>query len=278
MKLYLSLDMEGMPGTFNWEQEKTDRPAVRRCIEHHVRTILEAVLASHQAASIEEIAIADSHSAGDNLDYSITALDKRIHLISGNPRPCYMMPDFGSGYDQVWLLGYHSGTGALKGNMDHTYSNSRIHNIWINGKAMNEALINSAYAGYHQVPVALVTGDETLKQELSVAMPWLQFVATKKAISKFAARNYSQISVDAHTREAVSHALAKSKTDLQVYSFSAPLTLKIEFNSTAMADQACLLPYSQRLDGRTIQYQADDYDVLFEAIMAFVYLAASTGM
>ncbi|HNT52924.1 MAG TPA: M55 family metallopeptidase, partial [Candidatus Syntrophosphaera sp.] len=124
---------------------------------HHVETVLKAALASPQASSIEEIVIADSHSAGDNLDYSITSLDKRISLISGSPRPCYMMPDFGGEFSQVWLLGYHSGTGALRGNMDHSYSNSRIHKIWINGQRMNEALINAAYAGYHKVPVGLVT-------------------------------------------------------------------------------------------------------------------------
>jgi len=28
MKIYISTDMEGIPGTFNWEQEKTNRPEV----------------------------------------------------------------------------------------------------------------------------------------------------------------------------------------------------------------------------------------------------------
>lgn len=278
MKLYLSVDMEGMPGTFNWEQEKTDRAAVRRCFTYHVETVLKAALASHQAASIEEIVIADSHSAGDNLDYSITSLDKRISLISGSPRPCYMMPDFGGEFSQVWLLGYHSGTGALRGNMDHSYSNSRIHKIWINGQRMNEALINAAYAGHHKVPVGLVTGDEALKAELAEPMPWLEYVATKRAVAKFAARNYSQLLVDEQTSAAVCKALAKPVSSLGLYTFPPPLTLKIEFHSTAMTDQACLLPYSKRLDGRTLEYGCDDYAVLFEAIMALVYLASSTGM
>ena len=278
MRLYISIDMEGMPGTFNWEQEKTDRAKVRACITHHVTTVLQSVLTHPKVSEILEICIADSHSAGDNLDYSITALDKRISLISGNPRPYYMMPDFDRGYDQVWLLGYHSGTGALHGNMDHTYSNSRVHKIWINGKPMNETLVNSAYAGYMGVPVGLVTGDETLRGELTVPMPWLEYVATKKAISKFAARNYSQTLVDELTQKAVASSLTKAKADIPLYNFEAPITLKIEFHSTAMTDQACLMPYVKRLDGRTVEYIADDYAVIFEAIMALVTLAASTGM
>lgn len=108
MRIYISIDMEGMPGTFNWEHEKTDRPAVRKCITQHVTTALLAALGSPHAAMIEEITIADSHSGGDNLDYSITELDARINLISGCPRPRYMMPELSKDYSQVWLLGYHS--------------------------------------------------------------------------------------------------------------------------------------------------------------------------
>lgn len=272
MKIYISIDMEGMPGTFNWEHEKTDRPAVRRHITRHVQTVLEAVLATPQAAAIDGIVIADSHSAGDNLDYSITALDPRVELISGYPRPCYMMPDFSADYSQVFLLGYHSGVGALRGNMDHTYSSSRIHNIYINGKPMNETLINAAYAGHWGVPVSLVSGDLALASELKVPMPWLEFVTTKKALSRSAARNYSQASVDAAVRQAVANALAKPSNSLPVYKFDAPITLKIEFMTTANADQACLMPHVKRLDGRTIEYREDDYAVLFEAIMALVTL------
>ncbi len=278
MKLYISIDMEGMPGTFNWEQEKTDRATVRRNITHHVQCALEAVLNHPKAAALEEILIADSHSGGDNLDYEITALDRRIYLISGNPRPNYMMPELNTQYDQVFLLGYHSGTGALRGNMDHTYSNSRIHKIFINGQPMNEALVNSAYAGYLKVPVSLVTGDETLKAELAQTLPWAQFVATKQAIAKFAAKNYPRALVDEATRHAVNKALDQEARQLPLYRFEAPVRLTIEFHSTAMADQACLMPQARRVDGRTVEFTDNDYATVFEAIMALVTLAYSASL
>lgn len=278
MRIYISIDMEGMPGTYNWNQEKTDRPAVKACVEHHVKTALEAALNSPRAEQIKEITIADSHADGDNLSYGITELDKRINLISGCPRPRYMMPELSAKYSQVWLLGYHSGTGALKGNMDHTYSNSRIHNIWINGKRMNETLINSAYAGSLGIPVTLVSGDETLKNELAKAIPWLEYVATKRAVAKFSALNYSRLKVDELTREAVQKVLQRPKNEVPLYLFEAPITLKIEFNHTSMADQASLMPHTKRLDGRTLEYVSDDYEIVFEAIMAMVWLASTTSI
>jgi len=276
MKIYISIDMEGMPGTFNWEHEKTDRTTVKRYIQAHVSDCLKAILVLPESKLIKEIVIADSHMSGDNLDYSITELDERISLISGGPRPQYMMPAFDNTYAMVYLLGYHAGTGTNKANMDHTYSNSRIHKIWINDLPMNEALINAAYAGYHGVPVALISGDKALEEEMKLALPWAKFVCTKEAVAKFAAKNYSTLKVKRELDAAVQQSLASSA--LSLYTFSQPIHLKIEFHSTAMTDQACLMPKVKRLDGRTVEFVDDDYAVVFDAIMALVTLASTTPM
>lgn len=276
MKIYLSVDMEGIPGTFNWEHEKIDRQSVRKYMTDHVEHAIDEILRWPNADSIEEITIADSHSSGDNLYYQITARDERITLISGSPRPEYMMPGFDASYTMVFLLGYHAGTGALHGNMDHTYSNSKIQKIWINGSAMSEALINAAYAGYHQVPVALVSGDLALKNEMGPVLPWLRYVVTKEGIAKFAAKNYSTLKVEKELRIAVQDALAAK--DLAIYSFSAPIELRIEFHSTAITDVVALMPGAQRLDGKTILYVHDDYGIIFNALMALITLAYATGI
>lgn len=280
MKIYVSLDMEGMPGTFNWEQETTDRAAVKHCMQAHLQNVIETIKDSQQNHLIDEITIADSHAGGDNISYEITAHDERINLISGGPRPFYMMPAFSGEYDRVFLLGYHAGTGALQGNMDHTYSNRRIHKIWLNGCRMNEAMINAAYAGYHGVPVTLISGDKALYEETITAetMPWVNFVTTKEAVGKFAAKNYSSIRVREHTMAGVIKALTKAKDEYPLYTFTTPITLKIEFISTAMADVACLMPEVKRLDGRTVEYSHADYAVMFEAIMALVTLAYSANL
>ena len=276
MKVYISVDMEGIPGTFNWEHEKIDRPSVRKCMMDHVETAIDEILKSPVAQDLEEICIADSHSNGDNLFYQITARDERISLISGSPRPEYMMPGFDASFDIVFLLGYHAGTGAMKANMDHTYSNSRIQHIWINEQPMSEALINAAYAGYHGVPLALVSGDKALGAELKPHLPEISYVCTKEGVAKFAAKNYSLARVNRELREAIRRALASK--NLPIYSFETPIKLKIEFHSTAMTDVVALMPGTQRLDGKTILYQHDEYAIQFNALMALVTLAYATGI
>ena len=116
---------------------------------------------------IEEILIADSHASGENIPYDITQMDDRIYLISGFPRAFYMMPAMDPGYDRVLFIGYHAGSGAVHGVMDHTYSGSVIMSLKINGVAMSECTLNLGYAwNVHGVPMAFVLGDEALKQQL----------------------------------------------------------------------------------------------------------------
>ena len=54
MKIYISIDMEGIPGTWNWEQEKKDRNSVKKAIYEHTRDVLEAILTSEENSKIRE--------------------------------------------------------------------------------------------------------------------------------------------------------------------------------------------------------------------------------
>lgn len=279
MKLYISLDMEGIPGTYDWRQETDNKDRVRSYIYKQMEWVLEGIKKSSRNSEITEIAIADSHSLGNNLLYDFTELDNRIMLISGYPRPQYMMPALDASYDMVFFIGYHGGIGTMCAAMDHTYSSRRVHNIWINGQRMNESLINAAYAGYYNIPVALVTGDTALKKELMQkdAMPWVKYVETKEAISKFASKLYPLGKIKEDTIKTVSETLDAPKDSFKPFKFSSPVTLKMEFASTGMTDVASLLPYSKRLDGRTVEFTCDDYKIMFDAIMAFVTLASAVN-
>src|SRR4030095_569991 len=193
MKIYISLDMEGIAGTYSWAQEETNRAEVRKCISSQVEWIIEGIHTSSVNNELEEIVIADSHSSGDSLLYETTGLDDRLHLISGYPRPKYMMPAFDESYNIVFFVGYHGGIGTLHSVMDHRYS-PRFHRIWLQNKPLNESLINAAYAGYYNVPVGLVIGDDALYNQLmqSDAMPWIKYVITKYSLSRFSVKSKPQ--------------------------------------------------------------------------------------
>ncbi|MDD2716671.1 MAG: M55 family metallopeptidase [Candidatus Wallbacteria bacterium] len=274
MKIYISIDMEGIPGTFNWVQEKDFRSEVRKCMSMHLESVIRGIHESFANPSIDEIVVADSHSAGDSISYEFSAIDDRLHLISGGPRPQYMMPAFSSEFSMVFLIGYHGGKGLINSNMDHTYSSSCIHRFEINGMEVNEALINAAYAGCYGVPVTLITGDSSLKRQLTDSgLGKADFIVTKSAVSRFAAKNRPINVVRRETQAAVINVLKHGSSAYPVFKFHPPVRMKITFINTAMADVAALMPGVRRLDGSTVEFIHDDFKIGFDAIMAIIYIA-----
>lgn len=277
MKIYISLDMEGIAGTFTWEQEENNRAEVRKCISRQIEWVIEGIHASKVNNEIEEIVIADSHSSGDSLVYEITALDERLHLISGYPRPKYMMPAFDESYDIVFFVGYHGGIGTLHSVMDHSYS-SRFHRIWLQDKPMNESLINAAFAGRYDVPVGLIIGDDALLNQIKTGdgLPWVEYVTTKYSLSRFSVKSRPLNVVRRESIEAVKKVLDSDISKIPVYKFSSPVKLKIELQTASMADIVCMIPDVRRIDGVTIEIVHNDYAQIFDAIDAISTLARST--
>ncbi len=275
MIIYISLDMEGICGTFDWEQETKDRSSVINAIKKQVEFVIEGIRKSEKNTVITDIIIADSHSKGDNLPWSFSEIDERISLISGSPRPFYMMPALKNEIDRIFLIGYHAGTGAFHGAMDHTYSNRRVHQITMNDIPMNEATLNSAFASCFNIPVTLVSGDACLKSELRSddCMPWIDYIEVKKALSKFSSINYSMERVKQDTINKVISNLKRERTSFPLYRFSGDISMKITFNSSSFADMAEMIPYSKRLDGRTVEFREKDYKILFETMTAMIALS-----
>jgi D-amino peptidase len=272
MKIFISLDMEGIAGTFTWTQEENNRAEVRKCISQQIEWVIAGVKASKCNKSVDEILIADSHSSGDNLLYEITALDDRLHLISGYPRPKYMMAGLDDSFNVVFFVGYHGGIGTMHSVMDHSYA-SRFHRIWINDKIMNESLINAAYAGQLDIPVGLVIGDDSLKKQLAEnGLAHIEYVVTKNSLSRFAVKNRPVNLVKKDTADAVKKVLNSDVKKIPVYKFEPPIKLKIEFQTSSMADLAEMLPDIKRLDGFTIELVHNDYSEVFDAIDALATL------
>lgn len=276
MKIYISLDMEGIAGTFTWTQEENNRNEVRNCISRQIEWVIEGIKSSNVNTSIEEIVIADSHSGGDNLLYEITSLDDRLHLISGYPRPKYMMPAFDYSYNMVFFAGYHGGIGTIYSAMDHSYT-PRFHKIWLNNKQVNESMINAAYAGYFNVPVGLVICDDALQKQLVLCgeMPWLKYVVTKYSLSRYAVKSRPQNVVRKETIQTVKNILESDFSKIPVYKFQPPIKLKIEFQTTSMSDIAEMIPDVKRIDGFTIELTHKDYAEIFDGIDAIATIVRS---
>ncbi|MEJ5228761.1 MAG: M55 family metallopeptidase [Pseudothermotoga sp.] len=274
MKIYVSVDMEGLAGISTWSEvtPKQSKESFELLYEH-LRALLEGLF---ETGKVEYVMISDSHGAGDNIPYRITDEFERIEIVHGLLRRDFMMTGLDSTFDRVIFLGYHAGVGTKYGIMDHTYSSSAIHNIWINGVRMNETLINAGFAGYHNVPLALVVGDDALREELKGSLTGnYLYVTTKQAVGRFSAIMRPKTVVMREIRDAATRVVSMKRDELALVKFTAPIELKIELKDTSFADAVELMPDLKRIDARTVSFCHDDYGVVFNALMAIVYIVSA---
>src|SRR6266550_2919293 len=151
MRVYISVDMEGIAGVVHESQTDPTTPAF-------------AAEEGALAAGATRALVNDSHWFMRNL--LAEELHQAAELVSGDPKPRSMMQEIDQqgGFDAALCIGYHARAGTRNAILDHTYAD-RIHEVRLNGKPVGELGLNAGLAGVHGVPVALVSGDSALAAE-----------------------------------------------------------------------------------------------------------------
>jgi D-amino peptidase len=225
-------------------------------------------------AGADEVVVADGHWDGANI--LIEELDSRARLCSGSPSPFSMMEGIDSSVDGVFFIGYHARAGSQRAILDHTWSDVRVANLWLNNVLVGEYGLNAAVAGYFGVPVLLISGDQTACAQAVELLGPLETVEVKQARSRFAA----ECLTPAETQELIGAAARRGIERLidgegpDPYVLEAPVTVTVEFRQSDMADRAARLPGSQR-NGLRISINCPDMLGAYQSFRAAVSLATS---
>ena len=159
--------------------------------------------------------------------------DDDLRVISGAPKPWSMAQGLDESIDAAFFTGYHAKAGDCA-TLSHTFSEA-VYAVAVNGTPCSEALLNAALAGTHGVPVVLVTGDRTIVEESTRAMPWAVGVAVKDAIGFSAVNSLTpqaaREAIHAGAREAIGR-IDRARPFL----FDSPYELTIETAGVEHAD------------------------------------------
>ena len=217
----------------------------------------------------------DSHSAMRNVSWD--ALPDDVRMIYGNRKPFSMSQGIDESFGAAFFTGYHAGVGVADGTLGHTYAPDTIYAVRVNGVACSETLLNAAVLGTHGVPVALITGDRATVEDARIHLPGITGVVTKDAIGYFAVDSLSPPAARARIREGAREAIARAKT-LVPFFFAPPIVLELDFVRVENADFAELIPGIDRIGGRTIRYEHDDFRVVFKTFVAAMRLGAAANV
>ena len=271
MRVYISVDMEGVAGVVH--EDQTDPIDPRHAGEYNrfrrlMTSEANAAIEGAVAAGAERVLVNDSHWLMTNL--LAEELHPAAELLSGGPKARSMVEGVEDGFDAAMFIGYHARAGVGHAIIDHTYTDL-VHEARLNGRPVGELAINAALAGTYDVPVALVSGDQSLAAEARELLgPSVETVVVKHAVGRFAARSVAPSVACRLIREGAAAALGRRHTPFRL---SAPVRLEVDFQFTQMADMAELVPGSVRAAGRTVTYTHDDYREVFRAWRALYNLA-----
>ena len=185
-----------------------------------------------------------------------------------------MMQGIDQNVDGTFFIGYHARQGSQEAVLDHTWSNTCVSNVWLNDELAGEYTLNAALAGHFNVPVLMISGDQTVCAQATEQIGALETAVVKQASGHFSADclppDVSQKLIESAAQRATKKLI--KKTAPKPFVLKTPINVTVELNSSDMADKAMLMPGVTH-DGLKLSFKADDMPKAYSAFRALVLMS-----
>ena len=254
LKVFISVDMEGISGLVTSEETSEKGPdyqLFRQLMTEEANAAIEGALEAGATA----IVVRDAHGSARNiLPQVLNPEAKLIRDWSGGPLD--MMEGIDKTFDAAMMIGYHARAGTPDGILKHTISGT-IFDLKLNGKAVPEAGLNAAIAGYFGVPVVLVAGDLAFTVQARELLGDVLTVAVKEGIGKAGKMIHPEKArkmIMAATVEALKN-LARFKP----FKLTPPVTMELTFTREDLVAKPALYPGAKRTGDRSVAFTHNDF-------------------
>jgi D-amino peptidase len=254
LKVYLSVDMEGVAGTVTGDQLGPTGFEYERFRGFMTNEALAAIEGA-RAAGASEFVVSDSHGNGENL--LIERFPKDVTIVRSWPRPLAMMEGIDESFDAVLFIGYHASTTNPQGVRAHTMSSANLADLRLNGVSVPEAGLNAAIAGHFNVPVVMISGDDAIVKEAQALLGPIEGAVVKWALGFHSARTLTPESSCDLIREEAKKAISRLK-ERKPYRVKAPVTLDVRFKNYRPSEVLAYLPVVERTDAHSIRFRGKD--------------------
>jgi D-amino peptidase len=272
MKLYISIDMEGITGLVDNTFIDSNQYNYTRG-QHMMTGEANHVIGTAFAEGCKEVIVNDSHSKMNNL--IIEKLHPETQLITGDVKPFSMVQGLDSSFMGAAFLGYHT-RAARKGVLSHTMIFA-VRNMYINDTAIGELGFNAYVAGHYGVPILLVAGDDETALEAEELIPGVTTAIVKKRISRTAAMSLTPQKSGELLQQKTKEALANRSKVKPLVPPKNPV-LSIEFANYGQAEWAHLMP-GTTIDPNSpiVTFQAKNILEAYQAMLVMTELAMRTA-
>lgn len=253
-KLYISVDMEGITGVIHWDETGGNNPDYqyfRKIMTDEVNAGIEGALAK----GIADIVVRDAHGSARNLIPD--QLNENVRLIrEWSKSPFGMMEGLDSSFDAVCCIGYHAKAQTPSGTLAHTM-NGAIFDLRVNQNSLPELGWNALIAGYYNVPVIFISGDQAICDQAKQIIPAIETVAVKQGIGE-ASMNLHPKKSQQLIKAGVMRALDRL-TEFKPFQLTSPFLIEVDFKKKDVANRAAWYPGAERKGDFTVALKCDEF-------------------
>lgn len=265
MKIFISADIEGVNGITDWDETIDNNHRYPQFQKQMIDEVKMACQAAKEAGA-SEIIIKDAHDSALNLIHSL--LPEYTKLIRGwEGSVCSMMAGLDNSFDAVIFIGYHSPSRSSGNSLSHTM-NTQIQYLKINGVIASEFLINALYAASLKLPIAFVSGDFELTQEVKALNGNIETVATKTGMHGATLSAHPSIT-NKKIYDGVLKGLQENNINKKIIALPDEFNIEIQYKSHIVAYNKSFFPGCKLIGTDTISFFSKNY---YDCLVAFKFI------
>ena len=258
MKVYISVDIEGVAGITHWDEASKTHADYPEFREQMTREAVAAIEGA-EAGGATEIWVKDAHSTGRNLITSMLPANVRL-IRSWAGHPFCMVQELDKSFDAVMMIGYHAAAGSEANSLAHTLS-LKPQLITLNGRPASEFLIHALAGATLGVPTVFVSGDAGLMAEIESVNAHIGRCAVKRGVGQSTVSLTPDAAVEA-IRDGAEQAL-KGNIAKALLKVPARTVMEITYGDPVLAYRMSWYPGAKHIGNRTIRFETREYfDVL----------------
>ena len=188
MRIYISIDMEGVSGVTRWADVVTAGQDYQRARSWMTADVNAAIAGARGAAEEVEFVVEENHGVEMLCNLLLDEIDPEVEVVRGQPRGgATTAAALDESCDALMLVGHHAKVGDYPGVCAHTISYGDYKDVRLHGRSVSEGEIFATIAAQVGVPTILIAGDDVVCAEMQKVCPGIEPVVVKRALSREAA-------------------------------------------------------------------------------------------
>jgi D-amino peptidase len=254
MKIYITFDMEGVSGVVAGmtginQNAPTAYSRGQRFSTDDVMAAIEGIMEVDPNA---DIYFNDAHGASLNVFFE--EFPENVKVISNSAELFDEVLAIDGSFDALIGIGEHGDTDMQDAVLSHVWD---VRKVAFNGKWLTEIGLDATLAGYYNVPLVMISGDDAtcnyVKQHIS---PKIATATVKWGISRSSAICLHPKKAQKLIKNAVIDGL-KRRNEISPLIFQNPVTVDMVHKSSGEAGaHMFFVPEDERLSGDTIRFIA----------------------